>query len=108
MRPPSLIFMIPLLLACGCATTQHAAFQSPSYQAVSSVPAGSNERTTIYEYPANPCGTLMTDFTAPGSVRLGRGPVYGQALEECHIINPAWVPNDFSVRVLRCENRRDT
>lgn len=74
------------------------------YKALSSQPLGKAEKVTIYQYPSSSCGTLMTEFAATGSVRLGRGPVYNQALAVCQKENQKFVPNDFSVRTFACEN----
>lgn len=80
------------------------AFMSAQYNKVSDKELQEGEQTAFYEYPNNPCGTLMTQFTEPGSVRLGRGPAYAIALKKCQEKNPDATPNDFTVRVYSCKN----
>ncbi len=75
-------------------------FTDPDYKEISSTPINSQERKVVYEYPNNPCGTLMTAFTSPGSVQVGRGPVYELALAACDGL----IPDDSTFRVYACEN----
>lgn len=81
------------------------AFSSLKYKQLSSVPlVNTLEKTVTYVYPSSPCGTLMTQYNAIGSVRVGRGPVYALASEQCKVVNPSYIPNDFSFRTYSCEN----
>lgn len=98
------LFPVLTLLISLNAHAQNAAFTSPDYNEESSDPLHEGEMTVIHEYPNHPCGTLMTEFSKPGSVRLGRGPVYKEMETKCLELDPAAKPNDFSVRTYACEN----
>lgn len=63
------------------------------------------EYTVPHTYSNLPCGTLMIQHVEPGSVHLGRGPVYEKALAVCGDINSNHVPDDYSVRTLSCKDR---
>ncbi len=80
------------------------AFFNPTYKSVSSRALSSKEKTVNYLYTDSPCGTLMTQFSQMGYVRVGRGPVYDLALNQCKIVDSSYVPNDFSFRTYACEN----
>lgn len=99
----------------GPSSANDAAFYDKNYKQVSSQSLGKKEHTVVYEYkddPNNsnklqyfsPCGTFMTQFSEIGSVRVGRGPVYLQAANECRAVNSSYIPNDFSFRAYACEN----
>jgi hypothetical protein len=88
----------------GPSTYNDPAFFDLNYRQVSSLSLGKGEKTVVYQYPDSPCGTLMTQFSGIGSVRVGRGPVYTLASRECTNINKTYVPNDFSFRTYACEN----
>lgn len=72
----------------------------PNYSQTSSVPLSNNEKTVSYTYPSNPCGGLMTSYTAPGSVSVGNGPVYASASTAC----APNTPNTTTFRVYSCRN----
>lgn len=95
--------VLALLLVCN-AFADSSAFISPEYKAESNVPLAPVEKTVDYTYPANPCGTLMTQFTGHGSVRLGRGPVYELMLKQCQKEDSNSYPDDNSVRTYACSN----
>lgn len=82
----------------------HEAFTSPAYEAHSQEPLNGDEMTVTYQYPANPCGTLMTQFTTRGSTHLGRGPVYHKMLKKCQAEDSNSYPDDHSVRTYACQN----
>jgi hypothetical protein len=88
----------------GPSSSIDAAFYSPNYKQTSKDPLYKNEQTVTYQYPSSPCGTLMTQFSGVGSVRVGRGPVYALASDKCKTINSSYIPNDFSFRTYACEN----
>jgi hypothetical protein len=85
-------------------TQNNPAFIDPYYSRTSMVPLAKDEKTVVYEYLSSPCGTLMTQFSRVGSVRVGRGPVYELASQQCKLEKSSYVPNDFSFRVFACEN----
>jgi len=72
----------------------------PNYSQTSSIPLSSAEKTISYTYPSNPCGGLMTSYTAPGSVYVGNGPVYASASTAC----APNTPNITTFRVYSCRN----
>jgi len=76
-------------------------YSDPSYSKTSSSSLTGSEKTVTYQYPDSPCGSLMTDFIAPGSVSVGRGPVYNMATQQC---GSGTLPNDSSFRVYSCRN----
>lgn len=104
MNKTSKLFPVLALLLAFNAFADEAAFRSPNYSASSSEPLGPVEKTVEYTYPANPCGTLMTQFSEPGSVRLGRGPVYKLMLKQCQEEDSNSYPDDNSVRTFACQN----
>lgn len=75
-----------------------------AFSQVGKLPTG--EYTIPHTYDGQPCGTLMTDHVGPGSVHLGRGPVYHKALAVCGDIDHAKVPDDYSVRTVKCVAER--
>lgn len=99
-----MLFPALALLLTLNALASDAAFDSPSYFAESSEPLDREEMTVEYQYPENPCGTLMTEFTSRGSTHLGRGPVYHMMLKKCQQIDSNLVPDDKSVRTYACYN----
>lgn len=99
----------------GPSSSSDPAFYDQNYKQVSSQTLGKAEHTVVYEYKddsnngnylqyLSPCGTLMTQFSEVGSVRVGRGPVYAAATNECKMVKSSYVPNDFSFRTYACEN----
>ena len=88
----------------GPSSVNDPAFYDLAYKMTSSLPIAPFEKTVTYTYPYNPCGTLMTQFSQIGSVRVGRGPVYEMAASQCAVDGKDLVPNDFSFRVYSCKN----
>jgi len=75
-----------------------------TYKQVSMESLLKSEKTIVYEYANNPCGTLMMDFTDRGSVSVGRGPVYSSALKVCQSNGSTMIPDDSSFRAYACGN----
>jgi hypothetical protein len=78
-------------------TTTNDPTTGSSYSQTSSTPLSPLEKTVSYTYPSSPCGSLMTSYTAPGSVSVGNGPVYAAAAQQC-------TPNTGTFRVYSCSN----
>lgn len=104
MNKTTMLFPVLALLLGLNAFAQDPAFTSPDYSAESGDPLNGSEKIVNFQYPSDPCGTLMTEFTAPGSVRLGRGPVYQIMLKTCQSEDSNSYPNDNSVRTFACQN----
>lgn len=104
MNKTSKLFPVLALLLTFNAFGNDAAFRSSEYKAISNTPLDPVEMTVKFTYPSDPCGTLMTQFTAPGSVRLGRGPVYELMLNKCQKEDSNSYPDDSSVRTFACRN----
>lgn len=104
MNKTTKLFPVLVLLLAFSALADDAAFRSPEYIASSNEPLSREEKTVEYTYPANPCGTLMTQFSASGSVSLGRGPVYQLMLRQCQEEDSNSYPDDNSVRTFACQN----
>lgn len=99
----------------GPKSEQDPAFIDPHYRKESGIGLRLGEKTVLYEYlddaqnsnalqHFSPCGTLMSQFTERGSVRMGRGPVYKKMADVCKSDYSKYIPNDFSVRTYSCEN----
>lgn len=72
------------------------------YSQTSNIPLSSNEQKITYTYDSNACGTLMS-YATPGSVSVGRGPVYALASAVC-AVSGGQVPVDTSFRTYACMN----
>lgn len=79
-------------------------FNGADYHQTSREAVAHDELTVVFQYPAAPCGTLMTEFTKPGSVSLGRGPVYELMVQSCQAKNFGSFPIDATVRTYACQN----
>jgi len=71
------------------------------YSKISNIPILSTEKVITYTYPNSPCGTLMTSFTAVGSVFAGNGPVYALALQASPV---GQEPDTSTFRTFSCSN----
>ena len=74
---------------------------SSTYSKTSNIPISSTEKVITYSYPNSSCGTLMTSFTAAGSVFVGNGPVYALALQASPV---GQEPDTSTFRTFSCSN----
>ncbi len=74
-----------------------------NYSKTSPTRVSGAEKTVSYQYPSNACGSLMSNST-PGSIAVGRGPVYNLALSQCS----GALPDDSSFRTYACNNSYST
>jgi hypothetical protein len=101
------LFLIPLFIATSAlAQGDDPAFIDPAYKATLATPLAPNEKTVVYAYETEqkPCGTLMTEFSKPGTVSVGRGPVWNMSVQACLDAGPNQVPDEGSFHTVACEN----
>ncbi|MEK7194204.1 MAG: hypothetical protein AAB660_00750 [Patescibacteria group bacterium] len=82
----------------------YSGYNNPTYNSTSSAALSLEEKTIVYTYPTNACGTLVSDHQQIGSVRPGTGPVFALAAQKCAEGNSSSYPDEYSFRVYSCQN----